>query len=113
VSDDDLAKAVSVLLLASYFGVAVWRRAWLAPLNLLVSAAVTVFWALHVPELQGSVAAVKIFAAIEVVILITSALAVLGRRMPSAVLWAGFAVHVAVTALFALFMFTFHIDRMM
>jgi hypothetical protein len=112
VSDDDIAKIVSVLLLLSYFGVAVSRRAWLAPLNLLVSAGVTIFWALHVPELQGAVAAVKIFAAIEVVILITSALAVLGRRMPAAVLWTGFAVHVAVTALFALFMFTFRMRMM-
>ena len=112
MSDDDIAKAISVLLLMSYFGVAVWRRAWLAPLNLIVSAGVTAFWALHVPELQGSVAAVKIFAAVEVVILITSALAVLGRRMPAAILWAGFAIHVAVTVLFAVFMFTFHMGMM-
>lgn len=112
MSDDDIAKVVSVLLLLSYVSVAVWRRSWLAPLNLLVSAAVTIFCALHVPELQGAVVAVKIFAAIEVVILITSALAVLGRRMPAAVLWTGFAVHVAVTALFAVFMFTFHMGMM-
>jgi hypothetical protein len=112
VSDDNIAKAVCVLLLVSYFGVAVWRRAWLAPLNLVVSAGVTAFWALHVPELQGTVVAVKIFAAMEVAILVTSALAVLGRRMPAAVLWTGFAVHVAVTALFAVFMFTFHMGMM-
>ena len=112
MSDDDVAKAVCVLLLVSYFGIAVWRRAWLAPLNLVVSASVTIFWALHVPELQGAVVAVKIFAAIEVVILITSALAVLGRRMPAAVLWTGFAVHLAVTALFAVFMFTVQMGMM-
>lgn len=112
MSDDDIAKAVCVLLLISYFGVAVWRRAWLAPLNLIVSAGVTTFWALQVPELQGTVVAVKIFAAVEIVILITSALAVLGRSMPAAVLWSGFAVHAAVTALFAVFMFTFHMGMM-
>jgi hypothetical protein len=110
---DDIARAVCVALLVSYFGIAVWRRQWLAWLNLLASAAVTAFWAFHIPELMGSVSAVWVWAFLETVILAISALAVAGRRLPVALHWTAFAVHVVVTAFFALFFFTFKMDRMM
>ena len=113
MSEDDIAKIVSLALLAIHLGVGVWRRRWVAPLNLLVSAGVTAFWAFNIPELMGDVAAVWVWVFFETVILAISALAVAGRRMPAAVLWISFAVHVAVTALFVLFMFTFKMERMM
>jgi hypothetical protein len=113
LSDDDIAKAVSIALLVTYLGAAVWRRQWVAPLNLIVAAGVTVFWTFNISELSGSVAAVWVFAGVEVVILAVSALAVLGYRVPAAAVWLGFAVHVVLTALFALFMFTFRMERMM
>ncbi|GEM_PF-6994410 len=112
MNPDHIAQVVAVALLAAHLGVAVWRRQWIAPLNLLVSAGVTAFWAFNIPELIGDVTAVWVWAFLETVILAISALAVAGRRMPPAVLWTCFAVHVAVTALFALFMFTFKMERM-
>ncbi|HEX4859998.1 MAG TPA: hypothetical protein VFV07_02095 [Rhizomicrobium sp.] len=113
MSEDDIAKIVSIALLAAHLGVGIWRRQWIAPLNLLVSAGVTAFWAFNIHELMGDVAAVWVWAFLETVILAISALAVAGRRMPVAVLWISFGVHVAVTALFAIFMFTFKMERMM
>jgi hypothetical protein len=113
MSEDDIAKIVSVALLAIHLGVGIWRRQWIAPLNLLVSAGVTAFWAFNIHALMGDVSAVWVWAFLETVILAISALAVAGRRMPVAVLWISFAAHVAVMALFALFMFTFEMDRMM
>jgi|HubBroStandDraft_5_1064220.scaffolds.fasta_scaffold88390_1 hypothetical protein len=113
MNPDHIAQAVTIALLAIHLGVGVWRRQWIAPLNLLVSAGVTAFWAFNIHELMGDVAAVWVWAFLETVILAISALAVAGRRMPAAVLWISFAAHVAVTALFALFMFTFKMDRMM
>jgi hypothetical protein len=116
VSDDDIVKAVVIVLLLAHIAVLIWRRdsiGWVAGLNLLVSAGVTVYWAMHFADLRGSVELVWGFVGFELAVLIVSSLAVLQVRIPAAVMWTAFAAHAALAAAALIFMLTFRMDRLM
>ena len=115
ISDDDVVKAVAIALLLAHVAVVIWRRdgiGWVVGLDLLVSAAVTAYWAVHIAELSGDVELVWAFAAFELAVLVVSGLAALQVRIPAAVLWIAFAAHAALAAAALVFMFTFRITRL-
>jgi hypothetical protein len=115
ISDDDIVKAVPIALLLAHVAVVIWRRdriGWVVGLNLLVSAGVTAYWAVHIAELPDDVEMVWAFVGFELAVLIVSSLAALQVRIPAALLWAAFMAHAALSVAALVFMLTFRITRL-
>jgi hypothetical protein len=73
-----------------------WLKKGIAPvvgLNLLTSGSAVIYWCLHPADLAGSIELVWAFAAFELVVLVTSLLAVFRVRVPQAAIWTLFAAH--------------------
>jgi hypothetical protein len=70
------------------------------------------YWGLHPADLVGSIELVWAFAAFELVVLVTSLLAIFRVRVPYAAIWILFAAHALLAGLALLFMLTFRITRL-
>ena len=117
-STDDLIKVTVLALVVAhvlaFFWAGVLRRK-LAPvlaLNLLVSAGVAIYWLPRLTQLFDYVDLVTAFVGFEFLVLITSLVAVAGRRVPAAVIWLEFAAHSLLIVAALTFMVTFKITRL-
>ena len=115
---DDLIKATALALMGAhvlaFFWAGVLRRK-LAPvlaLNLLVSAGVAIYWLPRLTQLFNDIDLVTAFVGFEFLVLITSLVAVAGRRVPPAVIWLEFVAHSLLIAAALTFMVTFKITRL-
>jgi hypothetical protein len=108
----------ALALLLAHIGVLVWSawfRKGMAPvlvLNLLVSGGVVIYWGLNIADLVGAIEMVWAFVAFELVVFVTSLLAIFRLRVPQAVIWIEFAAHALMTGLAFLFILTFHLTRL-
>jgi hypothetical protein len=115
---DQVVKVIAIALTLAHIGVLVWSgwlRKGIAPvlvLNLLVSGGVVIYWGLNVTDLVGSIELVWAFVAFELLVMVTSLLAIFRLRMPQAVIWIEFAAHALLTGLALLFILTFHLTRL-
>jgi hypothetical protein len=109
---------IALALLLAHVGALVWSgwfRKGIAPvlaLNLILSGGVVIYWALHTADLAGSIEMVWAFVAFELVVLVTSLLAVFRLRVPRTVNWIAFTAHALMTAAAFLFILTFRITRL-
>ena len=117
-STDDLIKVTVLALVVAhvlaFFWAGVLRRK-LAPvlaLNLLVSAGVAIYWLPRLTQLFDYVDLVTAFVGFEFLVLITSLVAVAGRRVPPAVIWLEFGAHSLLIVGALIFMSTFKITRL-
>jgi hypothetical protein len=115
---DQVVKGIVIALMFAHIGVLVWSG-WLrkgsAPvlvLNLLVSGGVVIYWSLNIADLMGSIEPVWAFVAFELLVLITSLLAVFRLRVPQAVIWIEFAAQALMIGVSLLFILTFHLTRL-
>jgi hypothetical protein len=111
-------KTVGVVLVLAHCAAFLWAgilRKGIATvlwLNVLVSAAVVLYWVPAASQIFDSVPAVWCFLAFEVAVLSTSLLAVFRVRVPVALVWAEFMGHFLLSAAALGFILTFRITRL-
>jgi hypothetical protein len=109
---------IALAVLLAHIGALVWSGwfrkgiAAILALNLLLSGSVVIYWGLHIVELPNDIEVVWAFAAFELVVFVTSLLAIFRLRVPQAVIWIEFAAHALMTGLAFLFILTFHLTRL-
>ena len=108
----------ALALLLAHIGALVWsgwfRKGIMSVLvlNFLLSGSVVIYWGLHIADLAGSIELVWAYVAFELVVFVTSLLAIFRLRVPQAVIWIEFAAHALMTGLAFLFILTFHLTRL-
>jgi hypothetical protein len=117
--DPDLvAEAGAAILVLAHFAVLVWSgwmRKGIGPvlvLNLVVSGAISAWWAPHLGELGNYIEVVWVFVAFEFAVFAVSLLALFRVRIPHALLWIAFAANALLATAALLLMLTFKLDRL-
>lgn len=115
---DQLAMLIAAVLMAAHIGVFVWSgilRKGIVPvvaLDLVISGTIVLDWARRIDDLLGSIELVWVWLGFELVVVITSIVALTRLGVPRALPWIAFGVHWLLVAGALYLMFTFKITRL-
>ena len=117
MDQDKIVTAIAVMLLVAHIAAFVWalrakQIGAVLGLNLLISGAFTLYWLIFIQALFGSATFFQLFVMFEMVVFLTSVLALFRVEVPRGIIWSEFVAHLLLTCGALYFMLTFQMTRM-